>query len=174
MKKGIRLAAVLIAVLFLTSAVYAFHPVKSEGGHGKESFGEKFSLKAHLILKNAEELGLSDEQVEEVKALMLKNEKDNVMKEAEIDVLALELKSKMWSDEIDTAAVNKLIDQKYDLKKAKTKDSVEAYAELKSILTDEQKTKLKALWKDCKQEDRKECEGKDWKSRKEKERKEKR
>lgn len=154
MKKGVRLAAVLVAILFLASASQAFHPGKSEGHH--KGFGEKLSLKAHLILKNEEELGLSDEQVGKVKALTLKNKKDLIMQEAEIEVLSLDIKSKTWGDEIDTSAINKLIDQKYELKKAKAKSSVEAYAELKKVLTDEQKAKLKALWKGCKQKERKE------------------
>ncbi|NQT46560.1 MAG: Spy/CpxP family protein refolding chaperone [Candidatus Omnitrophica bacterium] len=154
MKKGVRLAAVLIAILFLASASQAFHPGKSEGHH--KDFGEKFSLKAHLILKNEEELGLSDDQVEKVKTLKLKNKKGLIMQEAEIEVLSLELKSKMWSDEIDTSAINKLIDQKYELKKAKAKSSVEACVALKKILTKEQKAKLKALYKGCKQKEWKE------------------
>ena len=41
--------------------------------------------------------------------------------------------------------MNKLVDQKYDLKKAKTKTLVDAIAKLKGTLTKEQYDKLKEI-----------------------------
>ena len=58
----------------------------------------------------------------------------------------------MHGEQIDTGAIDKLIDKKYDLKKEKAKSSVRAYASVKGLLTSEQKSKLKDLYKKCKKE----------------------
>ena len=55
----------------------------------------------------------------------------------------MDIKEAMWSDNLDLEAINTLIDKKYDLKKAKAKSSIADYAELKGILTEEQKAKMK-------------------------------
>lgn len=56
----------------------------------------------------------------------------------------------MMQEATDIAAINKLIDEKYELEKARAKSLVKAYAELKGILTEEQKKRLKDLHKKCK------------------------
>ena len=65
----------------------------------------------------------------------------------QIEVVALDIKAALWQEEVDAAAVNKLVDKKYELKKAKAQALVSAYAELKSMLTKAQKDKMKELWK---------------------------
>lgn len=151
MKGKTIIVASLILVLiasYLLPVAYAYDSKKTKGYHC--GLKDKLFRKAHFILKNQEELGLSDEQVKKIKNLKLEAKKDLIKKKAEIDVIAVDIKAKMWEDAVDTEAVNKLIDQKYELKKAKTKSLMEAYAALKSILTEEQKKKLKDLWKKCK------------------------
>lgn len=110
----------------------------------------KLFYKAELILRNQEELGLSDEQVERIKDLKLKARKDLIKSEAEIEIIALDINAKMMQEATDIAAINKLIDEKYELEKARAKSLVKAYAELKGILTEEQKKRLKDLHKKCK------------------------
>ena len=72
-----------------------------------------------------------------------------------IYIIAIDIKSAMWEDTIDVNSTNALIDKKYDLKKEKAKALVAAYAELKSMLTDEQQKKLKSLCKDNKDKKKK-------------------
>ena len=48
---------------------------------------------------------------------------------------------------INKKETDKLIDQKYELKKAKAKALIDVYAELKTILSDKQKNKLKKIMK---------------------------
>jgi len=57
----------------------------------------------------------------------------------------VDIKSKLGEDTIDTKSINKLIDQKYEMKKAKAKSLVEAYAAFQNILSDDQKKKLKGI-----------------------------
>ncbi len=76
--------------------------------------------------------------------------KDLIQRKAKIDLIVVDIKAQMWEDKINTKAINKLIDQKYELKKAKAKSLLQAYVSLKKILTDEQKERLKELFKACK------------------------
>ena len=47
---------------------------------------------------------------------------------------------------MDLNAINELVEHKYMIKEAKTKTLLAAYAKLKGILTEDQKTTLKKLW----------------------------
>ena len=112
---------------------------KSKGHH--QNWEDKVEAKAHMILMNKDELELADEQVDKVKAAKRKAKKDLIKQNAEIEIIALDIKAKMWDEVVDTEAINTLIDKKYELKKEKAKSLVASYAELKSILT----KKLKLL-----------------------------
>ena len=142
MNKKTVIVSILALVLMLNVA-----------GSGAKAFGggfeEKFFCKAGMMLKNQEELGLSDEQAGKIKDLKIKTKKDLIRKNAEIEIIVLDLKSAMCGDQIDTGAMDKLIDKKYDFKKEKAKSLMGAYAEVKEILTSEQKNKLKDLYKKC-------------------------
>ncbi len=114
-------------------------------GHG-ESLEDKFAYKVDFYLNEKAELALSEEQVSKIKELGLALKKDLIMSNAEIESTALDVKAKLMEDKIDTAAVSALIDKKYELKKVAAKRTVAAYADLKTVLTDEQKAKAKEFW----------------------------
>lgn len=151
---------VLLVMMFLLlssflSTSYAYEYGKGKGcqygkGQHKKSLDDKILYKAHFYLENKEKLGLTDEQITAIKDLKLKVKKSLVMMEAEIEVAALDTKAALYKDSINLESVNTLIDNKYELKKAKAKSLVAAYAELKSILTEKQKAKLKELYKEHK------------------------
>lgn len=121
--------------------------------HGRPGYGKRGGMdqmlfgKAHFILGNRAELGLTDEKVEAIKALKLETEKALIKQNAEIKVVCLDIKAALHAAPTDVKAVNALIDQKYELKKAKAKSLVEAVAKLKSLLTKEQTEKLHTLFK---------------------------
>jgi len=151
MYKKALVVAVLVCFGLLAANVYA------EAGHGKAKCGKwdfekKFSHKAGWILKSQEDLGLSDEQVKKIKDLKYETQKDLIRKKAEIEIIAIDIKAKLHEDTIDAASINSLIDKKYDLKKEKAKALVGAYIALKDTFTEEQKAKLKDLWKSCRLE----------------------
>ena len=144
----------LMLALMLAAAVpmayaYECHMMK-DSCRGQAGFEGKFCHKAHFILENEEELGLTAEQVGKIGDLKLQTKKALIKKEADIKVLALDVMAKLHADTIDTKAVSELIDKKYELKKEEAKLVVESIASLKGILTDEQTKKLKDLWKKCK------------------------
>jgi Spy/CpxP family protein refolding chaperone len=61
----------------------------------------------------------------------------------------VDIKGSLCEDPIDKKSINKLIDKKYELKKAKAKALVDAYATFQAILTDDQKKKLKESSRKC-------------------------
>ncbi|MBU4342710.1 MAG: hypothetical protein KJ902_05880 [Candidatus Omnitrophica bacterium] len=142
MGKRFIVVAMLLCFAFLTTQVYAEHG-KMKDGHG--DMEDMFYKKAMLIIKNQDELGLSDEEVKKVKDLKMATKKGLISKTAEIEIVALDIEAAMWEDAIDLEAVNVLIDKKYELKKEKTKSIVAACATLKTMLTKEQQKQLKSL-----------------------------
>ena len=137
-----------LLVIFLVFGLVS-HVAQADGfGKGKgcrEGLDGKVFYKVMVILKNRDELGLSDKQVERVKDLKFATKRELVNKDAEIDLVKIDIKEKLYEDKVDVPAVNALIDKKYDLKKAKAKYLLKQYTDLKSILTDEQLKKMKTL-----------------------------
>ena len=123
----------------------------SYSGHGTSyqswDLKGKFSHKAYFMLDNQDELGLSEKQVQSIKDLKISVKKDMIRQEAEIEVIGIDLRSKLHGNPVDVNGTNDLVDKKYELKKTKTKGLVEAFAKLKSTLTQEQYDQLKDLYK---------------------------
>jgi len=144
----------VVVVFMLAALLSCAAEVRADGGCGKmcmyqksEKMGmdEMLFHKFHMILENAKELGLSAQQIESIKSLKLKTKKDLITKEAEIDLVALDVKTELWKDAIDVNVINPLIDRKYELKKEKAKILVAAISEIKKTLSKDQMDKLKAM-----------------------------
>ena len=116
--------------------------------HGKDMpLDKKLFKKLHMIFSHQDELGISDDQLAKIKELKIALKKDLIQKEADIDLVKVDIRSALYEDEINLEVVNKLIDQKYETKKSKSKQVVSTIAELKKILTKDQMDKLKDLKK---------------------------
>lgn len=138
-------ASILFLVMTISlSGAYANHP-HDRSGQGKGLEG-MFFMKAHAILEHHEELGLSEDKVKAIKRLKLETKKMLIKQDAEIGIIRLDLMDQLHDYPIDVDAVNKLVDQKYELKKAETKNLVKAMAELKGTLTKDQYEKLRKIW----------------------------
>lgn len=107
---------------------------------------DKFFMKAHFILENKDEIGLTEEQVDQIVDLKVQAKKELIRKEADIEILGVDFWMKLKDNPVDVEAVNGIVDQKYELKKDKTKSFVGHYAKLKGILTEDQMKKVKELW----------------------------
>ena len=117
-----------------------------EGMEQKMDLDEMFTRKAHLITENATELGLSDEQLQKVKALKMSVRKSAIKSDADVELLVLDIEDALMKDEVDVNGVNALIDKKYGIKAQETKTLVSAYADLKRVLTKDQMKKLHDIW----------------------------
>ncbi|MFH1552911.1 MAG: hypothetical protein ABID83_04670 [Candidatus Omnitrophota bacterium] len=113
--------------------------------HTEESLEEQFYGKVSSVLKNHEELGLSEEQIEAIKALKVKVKKYLIKQNAEIDVLTVEINTQTWEDTMNMGALNELVARQYGLKEEQQKYLAAAIAELKKILSQEQAKKVKSL-----------------------------
>lgn len=130
--------------------VLAASTVSAGGGceskWSKMDLKEKFFYKAEFIMKNADDLDLSDEQIKSIKNLKMETKKMIVSKEAEAEVIWIDVMSEMYEESVNLEKVNSLIDQKYEIKKALTKGIAASYAKLKGTLSEEQMKELKELW----------------------------
>ena len=117
---------------------------KKRGGYHK-GLDEKIFYKAKFMLKSQDELELSDRQIDKIKKLKVAAKKELIMKKAEIDLIKVDIKAKLYGDKVDVPGINKLIDEKYKLKSAKAKYLVKTYAGLKDVLTKKQMKEFKTL-----------------------------
>jgi len=154
MKKTLVLCAGVLSLLLMVSfsnsyafGVPDFHKKseRPEAGKMGDGMDGMFYMKAHLILENQEELGLAKDKIEEIKNLKLETKKSLIKQDADIKIASLDLMTKLHAYPVNVEEVNKLVDQKYELKKARTKSLVEAIAKLKATLTKDQYDKLEGL-----------------------------
>jgi len=103
-------------------------------------------MKAHVLLENQKELGLTDDQVKTIKNLKLQVEKDEIRQNADRETFMLDLKSKLHEDKIDVEGAKALIDKNYLAAASAAKSNLDAYAQLKNTLTPAQEAKIKELW----------------------------
>ena len=146
-----KLCTVCLMFVFLGSvAVSSFAGGHCKGGKDKgkydDSMMDKFYEKVVFIMLHDDELDISDEQYNQIKELKYEVKKGYIKRKSEIDIVKIDIKKELWENTIDTEKINGMIDTKYDLKKEKAKYLVESYANLKNILTDDQKEKMKKIW----------------------------
>jgi Spy/CpxP family protein refolding chaperone len=139
--------AVILAIALSLSTSYAMMGYKSQGKTAEWGIEGKFFKMAKRILTNRDELGLSDDQVKEIKALKAETKKGLIKQDAEIKTLGVEIDTLMWETPFDAENVNNLIAEKYKLKKDRAKYIVSAHDKLNKILTKEQLKKVGTMCK---------------------------
>jgi Spy/CpxP family protein refolding chaperone len=156
MKKVFVVMTLAVMMFFAGQAALADMRGCSIGGDNETSgavtlnLEDKFAMKAHFISDNAQELGLTEDQLSKVRDIKMKAKKMIIMKEAEIDVIELDIKSGLWQDNVDSAAIGVLVAKKYEIEKQKALAIVEACLAIRNVLTKEQMSKLKAMCADKK------------------------
>ncbi len=140
----------IFVVLMVLCLVVSFSSAAIAGGHrpgpfGKMGMDDKLAKKMHKAIVNAEELGLTDEQEDKIVDLKIKMKKEVIQYDAKIDTVKIDIKSELWKDKIDQVKIDKLINDKYALKRDKAKALVEYMVEFKSILSDEQNAQMKSM-----------------------------
>jgi len=148
MKKRIFVLMLAISFVLMQGVVFA-----ANAGHGgkdmhKMSTKEKFFRKVKMIYMHQDELAISDKQLDKIKKLKIDLKKELIRKDADIELIRIDIEALMYEDKMDLGAINKLIDQKYEVKKAKAKKTIASYAKLKEILSEQQMKDLKKLCKE--------------------------
>ena len=145
-KKMVGISSLLacLLIIFALSVAYAGH--KHQGKRRRYGLEKKIYHKLRLVIVNQDELNLSDKQVEKIEDLKINVKKDLIKRNAEIDLIGVDIKSRLRDEKIDKKDINSLIDRKYELKKAKAKSLIDVLVELKNTLSEEQEKKLKDIW----------------------------
>ena len=164
------IAALTLAIFSLvTPLAQAEYPLKGaecshcskcgHSGHGS-SYGKgdrdsesgcpiigAFMKKAHFFLENAEEIGLSEEQVATIKDLKKQVKKLEIQQLAGMQISMMDMEEKLHANPVDIEGLNAMIDKGMVEMAAGAKETVAAYAKLKGVLTPDQMSKAKAIWK---------------------------
>ena len=148
-KKRIGLFFLLVFSLAICSPLMVYAQGCQKGCQKKGppgcGFEKKIFCKLRLAIVHQDKLGLSEDQVAKIQEIETSTKKDIIKREAEIDLITVDIKSKLHEDKIDKEGIGKLIDQKYDLKKEKAKALIGVCAQLNTILSGEQKKELRGL-----------------------------
>lgn len=99
-------------------------------------------------IAHAEELGLSDEQVKELKPIYYELKSKLIMLEADESLKQIELKKLMDKEEHDLIAIEKTLREIYDIKVNADILALQTHPHLKRILTKEQFISLKDMMRD--------------------------
>jgi Spy/CpxP family protein refolding chaperone len=121
------------------------HDMGMMPGMGGMQGGAMMMEEDHPMWKHLMALGLDEKQKEALKALRSKTMKDMVKKKADKQIADIELRDLLDKDTVDMKAVEALAKKKESLKTEMFLAHVKAHEEMKSILTPEQRKKLKEM-----------------------------
>ena len=99
----------------------------------------------HPMWKHLMSLGLDDKQKDALKALRSRTMKDMLKKKAEKQIAGIELKDLLDKDPVDMKAVEASLKKNESLKTGMLLAHIRAHEELKSLLTPDQKKRLKEM-----------------------------
>ena len=99
----------------------------------------------HPMWKHLMSLGLDDKQKDALKALRSKTMKDMVKKKADMQIAGIELKDLLDKDPVDMKAVEASMKKNESLKTEMFLAHIKAREEMKSLLTPDQRKKLKDM-----------------------------
>ena len=115
------------------------------GRHG--NFGDgHFGQGMFSLLRHAEMLELTDKQIEKIKEMKYNFNMERIDREAEIEKAQLKL-NKMMRDEASESTIFAAIDENSSLRAEMRKMQYKHHEDVKNLLTDEQKEKIKELHK---------------------------
>ena len=115
--------------------------------HNKCCFKEKFFHFAHMVLENYEELGLSEDAVKKIRELKIGTKKSLIRNRAEAELLMVDIISKLHTEKPEISEINRLIDKKFDVKKAGMKKLIASFVAIKKLLSKEQMKQMKTICK---------------------------
>jgi Spy/CpxP family protein refolding chaperone len=97
------------------------------------------------MLRNADKLNLSDEQIKNLENLKRKYSKDIIKQDAEMRIAEIDLGALLKEPEINLSEVKEVLKKVENIKTQIRYLRIMAFVEARKILTDEQKNSLKKL-----------------------------
>ena len=145
-KHAVVIIGLILALGFMQSPAFAERGEgRGPGKHHQREAGEKFFRIVHMADQHQDELNVSDEQLTKLRTLKHDLQKHLIRTQADIDIIAMDIRALLKQGEVNVKEANALIDRKYDIKKENAKKVVGAFAELKKILTTDQMEKMKEI-----------------------------
>lgn len=121
--------------------------MRGHGQRGSQGFNGRhgnFGQRMFPLLRHAEMLDLTDKQIDKIKEMKYQFNLERIDQKAAIEKAQLKL-NKMKRDEVSESKVFAAIDGASELRAEMKKMQYKHHAEIKNLLTDEQKEKMKEL-----------------------------
>ena len=119
--------------------------VRREFGHG---FGPGHEMGQRLLAMLDNDrvkayLNLSEPQAQQLRKIVVDNEKSGVQTRAQLEVRGIELREMLRADQPDSDAVMKKVQENSDLRGQEMKQHIQALLEAQKVLTPEQRKKVR-------------------------------
>jgi len=118
------------------------HAVAGHDGYRQTSVGTHM---LHHLLKDKQELGLSDKQIGKLRGLALDADRAGIRANADVLVSERELRSLLWDEKAELAAIEAKVREHESLEATARIIGIKARRDLIGLLTAEQREKRKAL-----------------------------
>jgi Spy/CpxP family protein refolding chaperone len=144
-----------ILSLVLGSALVASPPAWADGGPYASSESTMHKVKGHHgsgshllrhLLRAKQELGLSEDQIAKLRTVALDADRARIRAEADQLISKRELLSIMWDEKVEPSMIESKIKEERALDAAVRIIAFKAKRDLLSVLTEEQRSKLRTLW----------------------------
>ena len=141
MKKRLSIIAILIAVAALAAAPLVLARPHRGGGPGAHGLGGGFAMFSHLE-RIKEELGLSDQQVSQIKSIMAEVHEQNAPYREQMHGGLHSIAATLLENPNDVAAAQALLDQQANAERAMKTNFLNATAKALGVLNGGQREKL--------------------------------
>lgn len=147
MKRTLNLLTLLTMAFVLTLGINTLYAGQGSGhgprmmGPGGDDDGPWMMLDRDLF----NQVGLTAEQKAKIEVLNSENQKAAITKQAEMDILRVDLKTEMDKDTIDIVKISELADKISKVRAELTTIKIMHAAQMINIMTKEQRTKLEQL-----------------------------
>ncbi|MGP0592263.1 Spy/CpxP family protein refolding chaperone [Nitrospira sp. T9] len=125
-----------------TSMSYGTGGSSLKSGHGPHQSASEF---IEHILKFKEGMALTEEQVTKLQTIKTDFEKSKIKMKADMQLTSLDLHELLRNDQGDLGAVESKLKSLYEIRAGLYLASVKAGREAKAVLTDEQRSRMKAV-----------------------------
>ena len=113
--------------------------------HGDMGHGDMMGGMMGMCIKNADKIGLSEEQKKKVTPLHNEMQKKQIRFQADLKIAQLEMKDIMEPKDFDIEKAKAAVKKTEDIKSAHHLEMLKAMKEVRSIFTEEQYQKLRTL-----------------------------
>jgi|SRR5215212_753887 len=145
MKKRIAIVGTILVVAALAAVPFVYaQPHRGPGGHGEHGGGLGFFGGRHLD-KIAQELNLSEQQVDQIKAIFAELHEQNAQYREDMHGGMKSIMETLLKDPNNTAAAQALIDQQSANEKVMKTNMLNATSRALNVLTTEQRAQLGQL-----------------------------